>query len=221
MDDSEDKTASELSLDYSWLSGHMPAAPSAKKMVIASDKDAGLLMELWLESDKVATDKIKQRKESKISSGDIMRLKTRGLLDSDGDNFKLTSSGKTIIATMALGENNRFLKNQKSKSYTEIMASMDKRGKNGYRVPKFASTDLINMKKTAKLGYEETSAGQTVSCKYCGEQTDMAATEVCNRCYMLKMEIEKNTALVEKLLAEVKDKQTAPPPPLWAKNETN
>lgn len=201
-----EKSAGEFQLDYSWLSGHMPAVPSTKKMVLASDKDAGLLMELWLESDKIATDKIKQRKESKISSSDIMRLRTRGLLDAEGDNFKLTSSGKTIIATMALGENNRFLKNQKSKSYTEIMASMDKRNKAGYRGPKFASSDLINLKKTGTTMSEAEDAfyEHKVPCKYCGEQTDMIATKICSRCYALKMTIEGQPATAERILAEFK-----------------
>ena len=42
-------------------------------------------------------------------------------------------------------EGNKFEKGKKEKNYLEIMASMDKRGKDGYRIPKFCSSNSNNL----------------------------------------------------------------------------
>ena len=63
------------------------------------------------------------------------------------EEVKLTNKAKAVITTMALGENNAFTKMQKKKSYTEIIASMDKRGKKGFRMAKVydGKENLINL----------------------------------------------------------------------------
>ena len=59
-----------------------------------------------------------------------------------------------VITTMSLGEQSQFEKKRQNKSYTEILASMDKRGKKGYRSaskdPKF-STNNSNRLDLTKL----------------------------------------------------------------------
>ena len=62
-----------------------------------------------------------------------------GFISSVNDEIKITKKGKVIITTMALGEENAFNKKKTPKKYTEILASMNKRNKPGYRIPKFAS----------------------------------------------------------------------------------
>ena len=69
-----------------------------------------------------------------------------GFLTGGVDEVKLTRSGKIVITTMALGEVNSFAKAKQQKSYTEILASMDKRGKKGYRIPKYAANTSNNLK---------------------------------------------------------------------------
>jgi hypothetical protein len=141
----------ELQLDYSFLAS-IPdiKAITDKKIVTASDSDAKTLMEIWETAEKDG-DFFKISNKMDVSYRDIMRLKTNGLLIGTNERVQLTDRAKIVIRTMVLGENNNFLKNQKQKSYTEIMASMDKRGKKGYRItssiPKFASNDLIRTTK--------------------------------------------------------------------------
>jgi hypothetical protein len=137
---------SKLQMDYSFLSGISPQAESNKRIVTASDKDADVLMQIWLTSEKTEDSTFKIKDDAKVSSQDVVRLKSHGLLTGGTNEVKLTPRGKLVITTMALGENNGFLKNQKSKSYTEIMASMSKKGKPGYRMPTYASnTHLIRV----------------------------------------------------------------------------
>ena len=60
-------------------------------------------------------------------------MKTVGLIAGSGEEMKFTERGKRIIMTMALAEDSKFEKVKKDKSYHEILASMNKRGKAGYR----------------------------------------------------------------------------------------
>ena len=139
----KDKDLSKLQMDYSWLASFTPQAESNKRIVTASDKDADVLMQIWLTSEKTEDSTFKIKDDAKVSSQDVVRLKSHGLLTGGTNEVKLTPRGKLVITTMALGENNGFLKNQKSKSYTEIMASMNKKGKPGYRMPTMGSNSHL------------------------------------------------------------------------------
>jgi hypothetical protein len=142
----KDKDFSKLQMDYAFLLGITPQAESNKRIVTASDKDADVLMQIWLTAEKTEDSTFKIKDDNKVSSQDVVRLKSHGLLTGGTNEVKITPRGKLVITTMALGENNGFLKNQKSKSYTEIMASMSKKGKPGYRMPTYASnTHLIRV----------------------------------------------------------------------------
>lgn len=144
----EDKNYS--SIDYSFLLSQ----PSSKKTVTASNKDASILFELWAECERAGDDTIKMGSNVKINQRDLMRLKTMGFLTGVGDKLAFTNKGKTVITTMALGEESQFDKKATHKSYTEILASMNKRGKKGFRIassdPKFATnnTNRLNLKGT-------------------------------------------------------------------------
>ena len=46
--------------------------------------------------------------------------------------------GKRVIKTMALGETSSFLQKKENKTYSEILASMNKKNKPGYRMPRIA-----------------------------------------------------------------------------------
>jgi hypothetical protein len=140
-----------LQIDYSILfSKNLPPIQNEanKKIVLASDKDADLLMEVWINGEKKNQETFALKRGSKITSGDILRLKSHGLMDGTAEEFKLTNKGKIVITTLVLGENNSFLKDKKSKKYTEILASMNKRGKAGYRIPTIAANShLIRLPK--------------------------------------------------------------------------
>ena len=126
--------------DFSMLLNVSPNIPAKKKTVQASNNDASLLFEIWAKGEKAEDeDTIKIDPSMNISSRDIMRLKTMGFLTGGVDEVKFTRRGKIVITTMALGETNKFEKSKEQKKYTEILASMDKRGKKGYRDPRFAA----------------------------------------------------------------------------------
>lgn len=129
-----------MALDYSFLLDKIiPIEDNKRKTVIASNKDASLLFDIWSKSEKINEDTFKVNTKQ-VDNKDIMRLKTQGFITGNTESLHFTSRGKTIIATMALGETNKFAKDADSeKSYTEILASMDKRNKKGYRVPKYAA----------------------------------------------------------------------------------
>lgn len=131
-------------IDYSFLLN----GPATKKTVIASNKDADLLFELWSKGEKVdESDAIKLSDSSGFNKKDLIRLKTMGLISASEDGIvKITKKGKTVITTMALGEESTFEKNSEPKKYTEILASMDKRKKTGYRIPKFANNNNNNLR---------------------------------------------------------------------------
>ena len=118
-----------------------------KKLASASNEDANLLFQIWSSSQK-SVDGEYFRISSDVNPKDILKLKTRGLLSGGNDALKFTKKGKMVITVMALSEPSKFEKQTVSKNYSEILASMDKRGKPGYRVPKFASNNnnCLNLK---------------------------------------------------------------------------
>lgn len=134
----DSKKDPNTAIDYSFLFNN--PIPQ-KKTVVASNKDASLLFELWASGEKV-DDTIRIKPSKNITSKDILRLKTLGFLIGDLNTVKFTRKGKLVITTMALGETSQFEKNKESKTYTEILASMNKRGKKGFRMarkePKFS-----------------------------------------------------------------------------------
>lgn len=137
-------------IDYSFLFSQ----PSPKKTVTATNKDASLLFELWSKCEREEnSDSLKINASMAINPKDILRLKTMGFLTGVGENLSFTKKGKIVITTMALGEESQFDKRATQKSYTEILASMNKRGKKGFRVagsdPKFATnnTNRLNLGK--------------------------------------------------------------------------
>jgi hypothetical protein len=113
-------------VDYSFLA--QKVVENDKIKVTASNKDADILMKIWLEAERKGG-KFAVSSDLGLSSRDITRLKR----------------GKKVITVMALGEGNKFEKGRKEKNYLEIMASMDKRGKDGYRIPKFCSSTSNNL----------------------------------------------------------------------------
>lgn len=46
-----------------------------------------------------------------------------------------------------------------------------------------------------------------VPCKYCGEETKMEATKLCDGCWELDHRIRANPELAEKILTEIKNEQ--------------
>jgi hypothetical protein len=119
-------------LDISFLATHMPKEAGNISTTVA-DKDADALMKIWLHAKKSDKDKY-DVVDIDLDNKEILRLKSRGFISGSSKEIKFTSKGKTIISTMSLGESNSFLKSKKNKSYTEILASMNKKGKKGYRI---------------------------------------------------------------------------------------
>ena len=129
-------------MDYSFLAELVPQSTKLKK-VTASNKDASLLFEIWSKSEKINDESLKV--SPSINSKDILRLKSRGFLTGNNDEVKLTKKGRMVVTTMALGEPSQFEKDKERKNYNEILASMDKRGKKGYRIPKYAANNSNNL----------------------------------------------------------------------------
>ena len=131
--------------DYSFLASFSPT-PSSKKTVEASNQEADTLLNIWANGEKINEDTYKVSSIDKMS---LNKLQLRGLVTVKDDVVSFTRSGKIVITTMALGENNALDKDKKNVSYKEILANMDKRNKKGYRIPKMASThnniDLRNI----------------------------------------------------------------------------
>lgn len=125
-------------IDYSFLFNE----PPKKLKVTASDKDAKLLFELWSNGSKHhKADTVKIDPSFNIASRDLMRLKALGFISGNNDEVEFTRKGKMVITTMSLSEQSAFEKIKKEKSYTEILAGMNKKGKKGFRMaasdPKF------------------------------------------------------------------------------------
>ena len=127
-----EKIKSDGLLDISFLSNYMPREASSTSYGV-SDSDADNVMKIWLNAKKIDNETF-EIKSMDMDNQTIIRLKSRGLISGGTDNIKFTSRGKGIVKTMSLGESNNFLSKRKEKSYTEILASMDKRGKKGYRM---------------------------------------------------------------------------------------
>lgn len=140
----DNKKDNTNTIDYSFL---IDNPVPQRKTVVASNQDASLLFKLWENGEKVK-DSIKINKSPDVTAKDILRLKTLGFLVGDINSVQFTRKGKMVITTMSLGEQSQFDKKRQNKSYTEILASMDKRGKKGYRIatkepkePKFATNN--------------------------------------------------------------------------------
>jgi len=147
------------SIDYSFLFDQMQI-PSSKRSVVASNHDASILYEIWLNGDKIGEHKYRISgvvASKTVTSRDVMSLKARGFVTGGLEEIELTQKGRSIITTMSLGESNAFLKGKKEKNYSEILASMNKRGKKGYRIastgqgsPKYRAdnSNSIDLRKT-------------------------------------------------------------------------
>lgn len=131
-----------------------------KKIVTASDKEAGLLMKIWSSGRRIGDYKF-SLSDAVVTQREFMSLKAGGLITGDMSNCELTNRAKKVITVMSLGENNSFLKKKVEKSYSEILANSNKRTKTGYRIPKMADGRQIKQCKiksgnsTATLTYEE------------------------------------------------------------------
>jgi len=129
-------------IDYSFLSS---IPEPNKKTVVASNSDASLLFDLWTKAEKIGEDLFKVD-SSKFDNNDILRLKSRGFLAGGTKEVKFTKKAKMVVTTMALAEPNKFQTTRQHKPYNEILASMDKKGKKGYRIPKFAASTSNNLR---------------------------------------------------------------------------
>jgi hypothetical protein len=129
-------------LDYSFLAQQV--THNEKKKVTASNSDAEALMKIWLEAD-TKGGKYSISSDFGLSRREITRLKSYGLVAGSDDDLVITDRGRKVITVMALGEGNKFEKGKSEKNYLEILASMDKRGKDGYRIPKFCSNTSNNL----------------------------------------------------------------------------
>jgi len=139
------ETATNTVSDYSFLLNIPSSVLPTKKTVQASNQDASILFNIWANGKRSDKDEIIKIEGLDVSSRDIMRLKTMGFIIGSLEAVRLTSRGKTVVSTMALGETNKFKDQREQKSYTEILASMNKRGKKGFRTPKFASNTFNNL----------------------------------------------------------------------------
>lgn len=122
-------------VDYSFLKQYIPDENFQKTsgFQIVSNKDADNLMKIWLSGDKKENYEF-NLPDNLIHSSDLSRLKINGLVQSSGNKCKITEKGKKVITTMTLAEQNQFLRTKKDKKYTEILASISKKGKKGYRI---------------------------------------------------------------------------------------
>lgn len=129
-------------IDYSFLLN----MPEPKRTVTASNKDADLLFDLWTKGSRDEGSEV-IKVDASVNRRDIMRLKTMGFITSSDDGrVEFTKKGKIVITTMALGEVSTYEKNITPKKYTEILASMNKRNKPGYRIPTFATNNDNNLR---------------------------------------------------------------------------
>lgn len=131
-------------MDYSFLA-HFSPEKQSKKTVTASNRDAKLLFDIWCKAEKDGTNDTFKIIPEIATMRDIMRLKTMGFVKGTSDRVTFTDRGKIVISTMVMAEGSRFEKRRQEKTYTEILASMSKRGKKGYRIPKFAASTSNNL----------------------------------------------------------------------------
>ena len=133
-------------MDFSILLNFTPAPTPKKKKITASNKDAALLYELWDRAERTGEDTLNVNSLNGINSKDILRLKTRGFISGGSEEVKVTKKGKYVITVMALNEPSQFEAKRIEKGYNEILADMSKRGKPGYRIPKFATNNYNNLR---------------------------------------------------------------------------
>lgn len=133
-------------VDFSFLAKQVDKSHMDKKafgkFTYATDEEADILMKIWAESERRSDTEDKYLKispASKVAANDLQRLSRKGLISLDKDEIIFTDKGKSVITLMVMGEDNSFKKDQKKKSYTEILASVSKKNKSGYRIPKFHS----------------------------------------------------------------------------------
>jgi hypothetical protein len=119
---------------------------NGNRKVEASNKDADSLLKIWINGTKTQNGTFDVKAVKEITSSEIDSLKRNGFITVANEKISFTNRAKLVITTMCLGENNNFLKNKKNVSYKEILASMDKSNKQGYRIPKFASSIDISDK---------------------------------------------------------------------------
>lgn len=132
-----------FTMDVSFLAAPMDDKITKKSWrYMVTDQDASLLMRVWMYGEKEG-DNLKVS-ENVLSSRDYYRLKTNNLIFGEKDSLSFTQRGKDVIKTMTLGEENAFAKNKKEKSYHEILASANKKGKSGFRVAQNSLIDLRN-----------------------------------------------------------------------------
>ena len=151
---------SNMFVDYSFLgnlgleSGFTPT-PAPKNVVTASNKDADALYKLWESGINTTTGEFdieKTAANAQLSSREMTRLKTMGLITASSDKAQITERGRKVLVTMTLNEPNNFQLKAQKKPYNEILAGMDRKKKGGLRCAKFASdnTNHLNLKDLGK-----------------------------------------------------------------------
>lgn len=128
-------------IDYSFL---MQSLNTPNRSVTAGNAEASMIYKMWEVGGNKNRNSIKITSDMGISDVDIQKLKDRGFIAGSKDDMKLTSRGRSVIVTMILAEPNRFSEASKKKSYTEILASTNAKGK--IRMPKFASNQDNNIR---------------------------------------------------------------------------
>lgn len=131
-------------VDYSILATYVES--SDKKTIVASNKDAELLFNIWLKCEKDEMNNT-YKLANNIDNKDVLRLKTNGFISGGIDKISFTRKGQMVITTMALSEPNKFEVKKQRKPYNEILANMNKRGKTGYRIAsdaRFFNTNTSN-----------------------------------------------------------------------------
>lgn len=119
---------SKYLMDFSFLAQKV----SSKQEPEPEDKNAALLLKVWA-SGRRDGDKLRVSSQE-VKPQDFAYLKSNGLVTGEMENCSITERGRKLITVMTLGENNAFLRTRKQKSYTEILASANKRGKPGFRM---------------------------------------------------------------------------------------
>jgi len=150
---------SNLYMDYSFLANlglesSFTPTPAPKNVVTASNKDAHALYALWERGfqSNGKFDIAKTIDASTLTSREITRLKTMGLVTGNSDKVQITERGKKVLVTMTLSEPNNFQLKAEKKPYNEILASMDRKKKGGLRCAKYAAnnSNCLNLRKTGK-----------------------------------------------------------------------
>lgn len=141
-----ERPSSNALLDISFLANEIPTKEASAAGIKLADKDAEDLMKIWLHAKKTSKDTF-LIESMEMDNKDLLRLKSRGLISGGTGEVRFTPKAKTVITTMTLGENNKFLEKKKEKSYSEILASMDKRNKAGFRIAMVfdENSHLINL----------------------------------------------------------------------------